>query len=143
MDPTPDTLADTSRKRSNQMLFRAAAIGLAAACLYFSFTTRLQDPVQIGLGLAILVMAAWPAMRWAQADHAHFPAFEIFMLTGISFYAIPMLAGHENVISFTERTITGAALTMLVFQASANIAFLVARGQPARNPLQGRTRLLG
>jgi hypothetical protein len=46
-----------------------------------------------------------------------------------------MLSGHNGVVTFPDRVITDAALTMIIFQAPAIVAFFLTRGRPARHPL--------
>jgi len=108
---------------------------LVAAGAWFLFRTPLTDPVQIALGLAILVLATLPALQWARQAQPNFPAFEIFMLTGASFYAVPMLGGREDVFAFSDQDVTAAAVAVLFFQLPAVIAYFAVRGHPARHPL--------
>lgn len=105
------------------------------ACIYYSYTSPLKDPLQVALGLAMLVVAALPALLWARDTRPHFPAFEIFMLTGINFYAIPMLGGQPEMFGFPPKAMTDAAVAVLAFQLPAVAAFLMIRGRRAEHPL--------
>jgi hypothetical protein len=105
------------------------------ACVYYGFASPLKDPIQVALGLAMLVLSALPALLWAHDTRPRFPAFEIFMLTGINFYAIPMLGGQPEVFGFPPKAMTDAAVAVLAFQLPAVAAFLVVRGRRAEHPL--------
>jgi hypothetical protein len=131
---SPPALPSVSEAASRKLFQLGTAI-LVAAGAYLFYRTPLTDPLEIALGLAILVLAALPALQWARQAQPYFPAFEIFMLTGISFYAVPMLGQREEVFAFTDRNLVNAGLAVVLFQVPAVLAYFAVRGQPARNPL--------
>jgi hypothetical protein len=57
------------------------------------------------------------------------------MLTGVNFYAIPMLGGQAEGFGFPAKAMTDAALAVLAFQLPAVVTFLVMRRQRAKHPL--------
>lgn len=118
---------------ASQRLHRFGVVGLVAACLWFYYRSPLKDPLLVGCGLLIIVLSTWPALEWARRHRAWFPAFEIFMLTTVNFYAIPLLAGHPSVFSFTDADTWQAALAVLTFQVVALIAFSATNWQPTPN----------
>ncbi|MDD2765423.1 MAG: hypothetical protein PHE83_15785 [Opitutaceae bacterium] len=128
----------TSARVPNAASRRLFQLGLAAvvlACVYFGYSSPLKDPFQIFLGSAMLSVSALPALLWARDARPHFPAFEIFMLTGINFYAIPMLGGQAEMFGYQPQALTDAAAAVLAFQISSVTAFLVVRGRRAQHPL--------
>ncbi len=134
-------LASAPSLASSRRLFQLGLAAVVAACVYFAYASPLSDPNQVAMGLAMLVLSAIPALLWALHAQRHFPAFEIFMLTGINFYAIPMLSGQPAAFAFPDRAVTDAALVVLLFQACAIAAFLAARGRRAQDPLLTRPLL--
>jgi uncharacterized membrane protein YqaE (UPF0057 family) len=132
--PPPQTPVPIS-SASSRRLFQLGATAVVLTCVYLAYTSPLQDPVQIALGLAMLGLSALPALLWARDTRPHFPAFEIFMLTGINFYAIPMLGGQAEMFGFPPKAVTDAALAVLAFQLPAVVVFLAVRREPAENPL--------
>ena len=64
--PTPSPIVPPVSVAASRRLFRLGVGAVVAAAAYFLYSTPLTDPVQIALGLAILVLAALPALRWAR-----------------------------------------------------------------------------
>src|SRR5262249_7496530 len=64
-----------------------------------------------------------------QADY-RFPVFEVFMLTGVNTYAIPLLSGHQQLAQFAPGDITAAAIGVVLYQAVANIGFASVHARP-------------
>jgi hypothetical protein len=135
MNPQRQWTTATVSAASSRRLFQLALIAIVLACAYYFYASPLKDPLQIFLGLAMLVISALPALLWARDSRPHFPAFEIFMLTGLNFYAIPMLGGQPEVFGFPARAMTDAAVAVLAFQVPAVAAFLIVRGRRAEHPL--------
>lgn len=123
-DHTPST--ETSRR-----LYRFALLGVIAGCGWLYYQSPLTDPVLIGAGIAIIALAVWPMLEWVRHLRPWFPVFEILMLTTISFYAMPLLAGHPNVLAFTDSTTLQAAAGVLIFQSAALAGFGLNRWKPA------------
>jgi hypothetical protein len=90
----------------------------------------LTDPLLIGAGIAIVVLAAWPMLEWIRHIRPWFPVFEILMLTTISFYALPLLAGNPDVLAFSDSITWQAAAGVLVFQITAIAGFNLNRWRP-------------
>ena len=70
----------------------------------------------------------------AERADFRFPVFEVFMLTGINTYAIPLLSGHEQLALYSDDNITAAAFAILLYQTIANLVFAATRGLPKRSP---------
>ena len=136
MSPPPPTPAvEPAASASSQKLFKLGVAAIVAVCAYLTYITPLKDPLEIALGLGMVVLGALPALQWARLSRPYFPAFEIFMLTGINFYAVPMLMGQEDVFSFSDRIVNSAGLAIIAFQVPAIMAYFATRGERARHPL--------
>jgi len=124
--------SDTSGFFASQRLHRLGVAGLVATCLWLYYRSPLKDPLLIGCGLLIVVLSALPALEWARLHRQWFPAFEIFMLTVVNFYAMPMLAGNPPIFAFSDAVIWQAATAVLIFQAVAIAGFALVRWRPAQ-----------
>lgn len=119
----------TQRRRS-RALFTTGLVGLLAFCAYYGVTAKVEDPWHLYLGLAIAVLASVPALRWAKQARYTLPVFEVFMLTCLSAYAIPLLSGHEQLRRFEPETLTSAALLVLLYLIVANATYAAVRAKP-------------
>jgi len=115
-------------------LFAGAALGLAAAVCYYAYSSKAQDPTQLYLGLFILIGASLPAIMWAKRNDFRFPVFEVFMLTGVNTYAIPLLSGHQQLQQYSSETVTTAAFAVLFYQMVAIATYSMVRSRPGRGP---------
>lgn len=111
-------------------LFAAGAAALLAAAIYFALHSHADDPLHLHLGIAILLAAALPALLWAKRGDYRFPIFEVFMLTGVNTYAIPLLSGHQYVEMFANDDVTLAAMGVLLFQVVAIVVYLGTSARP-------------
>lgn len=123
----------TQRRRS-RALFTTGLMGLAAFCAYYGATASVEDPLHLYLGLAIAVLAALPALRWAKRARYSLPVFEVFTLTCLSAYAIPLLSGHEQLRRFEPETLTSAALLVLLYLIVANVTYVIVTAKPKKGP---------
>jgi len=120
-------------QRSNR-LFTVGLLAVSALLVYYTLTSNTDDPLHLYLGLLILVGATLPVLLWAKRGNYDFPVFEVFMLTGMTGYAIPLLSGHEQLHVFDDSTITAAATGVLLFQVFANFTYIVTTARPKRTP---------
>jgi hypothetical protein len=116
--------------QASQRLHRLGLVSLIAACGWLYVRSPLKDPLLIGSGIGIVVLSAWPMLEWARHLRPWFPVFEIFMLTTINFYALPLLAGHPAVFAFSDAVTSQAAAGVLVFQTAAVAGFSLNRWRP-------------
>lgn len=121
------------RTQSNQ-LASIGTFGLALALVYYGQNARTADVIHTYLGLLIFVGAALPSILWARRGDYRFPVFEVFMLTGINTYAIPLLSGHIQLATYTDDIITNSAFAILLFQIVANLVYATTTGLPKRTP---------
>jgi len=70
---------------------RLGLVGLIVGCAWLFFRSPLIDPLLIGAGIGIVVLAAWPMLEWIRRIRPWFPVFEILMLTTINFTELPFL----------------------------------------------------
>jgi len=111
-------------------LYRLGLVGLIVGCVWLYLQSPLKDPLLIGCGIGIVVLSAWPMLEWARHLRPWFPVFEILMLTTINFYALPLLAGHPEVLAFSDTVTWQAAAGVLIFQAAAIAGFTLNRWRP-------------
>ncbi|HTX64330.1 MAG TPA: hypothetical protein VMD31_01035 [Opitutaceae bacterium] len=119
---------------ASQRLHRFGVLALVAAEIWLYFRTPLKDPWLVGGGLLIVFLSAWPALEWARHHRQWFPAFEIFMLTLVNFYAMPLLAGNPPGFTFDDGVYWQAATAVLLFQLAAIVGFNLPRWQPRLRP---------
>lgn len=129
--PRADDPAFAPNARTSRQLFRVGALALVVALVWLVNTSNHQNVLLIAAGAAVLVLAALPALEWARRGQAYFPVFEMFMLTCVPFYAVPLLSGHPDVLQFPARALSEASFAMLLFQVCAIGAFMLVRGRPA------------
>ena len=115
---------------SSRRLYQAGIVGCLGLLAYYTYTAKTASPVHLGCGLAMIVGAMYPSLMWAKRANFRFPVFEVFMLTGLNTYAIPLLSGHEQLASYSDDEITAAAFGVLLYQAVANFVFAVTRARP-------------
>lgn len=142
--PPPETLVDTdivdylnapgqrTDGAEDLNLFRYGLLGTAVLVIYFAKSARVEDPVHLYLGLAILCLGCLPGLLWAKGKSKPFPIFETFMLTTVNAYALPLLSGHQQLGFYHADVITTSALGVLLFQATAIGCFLTVHGEPKK-----------
>ncbi|HEY0947727.1 MAG TPA: hypothetical protein VGD81_20760 [Opitutaceae bacterium] len=129
-------------ERRGRRLFAIGVAGLLGLIGYNVLNHDTEDVLHLYLGVAIIVLATAPALIWARDARFHLPVFEVFMLTAINTYALPLLNGHTQLRFYDPEVITHAALTVVVFQAAAVATFFFVRGGPRFTPFWTR-ELLG
>lgn len=120
--------------RRSRKLFSLGFGAAAAGIFYYTYNAKVDDPLHLYLGQIIIILSILPGMLWARRAKFGLPVFETFMLTGLNTYAIPLLGGHQALSRFEARTVTMAALGVVIFQVSALLVFLLVRTRPKRTP---------
>lgn len=120
------------RRQPPSKLFSGAVAALIGAVFYYAYSSKTADPLHLYLGLCILVGSTLPAILWAKRNDFRFPIFEVFMLTGVNTYAIPLLSGHQQLQQYSQETITTAAFAVLFYQIVANVTYSTVRARPGR-----------
>jgi hypothetical protein len=120
----------TPSLQTSLRLYRLGLGSLIVGCAWLFIRSPLNDPLLIGAGIAIVVLATWPMLEWIRHIRPWFPVFEILMLTTVSFYALPLLAGHPDVLVFSDSVTWQAAASVLIFQSAAIAGFRLNRWRP-------------
>jgi hypothetical protein len=119
--------------RRSRRLF-GYGLGAIALCLcFYSYRAQVADPFHLYLGQIIIILSVLPSLLWAKRAKFGLPLFEVFMLTGINTYGIPLLGGHQALASFDADVITRAAVAVVLFQVVANVAFAATTARPGRS----------
>jgi hypothetical protein len=130
-EASPESAVQRGRKPGQ--LGAIGGMALALALGYFALTAKTSNVLHTYLGLLILVGASLPSLLWAKRADYRFPVFEVFMLTGVNTYAIPLLTGHSQLSQYTDDTITTAGLAVLFFQVVANLVYAITTAPPKRS----------
>lgn len=115
-------------------LFGTACISLGALLAFILYRGWSLPVELLGLTLLCTCLAAWPALRWLKLQPYPFPAFEVFMLTCIPFYALQLVSEHEGVAIYDNRVVVRAMLAVILFQICAILAFFWAIAFEKRTP---------
>ncbi|HKB92069.1 MAG TPA: hypothetical protein VKC60_16245, partial [Opitutaceae bacterium] len=108
----------------------AATIALV---LFYGITAKVSDPLELYQGLAIIVFSVLPGLLWAKSGGSDFPVFEVFMLTALNTYALPLLSGHSDIQYYSFQIVTTTGWIVLLFQAAALATFSATTGRPGRS----------
>jgi hypothetical protein len=118
----------------DRYFFRGGLVLLLATLGYYAFNAEVGSSTELYEGLAIIVLAALPALRWARRATHEFPVFEVFMLTGVNIYALPLLNGQSQLQTYSESVVTQAGVVVLLFQIIAIVTYAATRGRPRTTP---------
>ncbi len=132
LPPTPLEIEQEPEQpvQPDRRLFRGGLVLLALTLGYYAFNSNAGSTTELYQGLAIILLAALPALQWAKRASYEFPVFEVFMLTGVNIYALPLLNGQSQLQTYPESVVIEAASVVLVFQIIAIVVHTVTRGQP-------------
>lgn len=120
--------------RRGRGLFLAALAVLVGIEVYYFFKAEVRDPFHLWVGLAMLALAATPALLWARRGSSSLPVFEVLMLTTANAYAFPLLNGHHELLLYSTEDVTRAGLAVILFQCSALLVYQLTRGRPSQRP---------
>ncbi len=115
---------------SGNRLYSSGLFAVAAIICYYTYTSKIDDPLHLWAGLLMIVGATVPALLWAKRHDGRFPVFEVLMLTGLNTYAIPLLSGHQQLKLYPSETITTAAFCVLLYQFVAIVTFTATSARP-------------
>jgi len=118
--------------RRSRKLFGYGVGGIVAGIIYYTYNAKVDDPTHLYLGQMMIVLSVLPSLMWAQKAQFGLPLFEVFMLTGINTYAIPLLSGHQALRTFAPGVITLAAMGVVLFQLVANATFVFTKARPKK-----------
>jgi hypothetical protein len=133
--PPPESEPEPERPAPpDRLLFRGGVALLVLTLGYFAFNAELSSVTELYEGLAIIVLATLPSLMWAQRATFEFPVFEVFMLTGVNIYALPLLNGQSELQAYSESVVIQAAAVVLFFQIIAIVTHRATRGRPRTTP---------
>lgn len=127
-------LIGRSTDRQRRRLHQSALALLVAAMIYVGLRSNATEAIHLVLGLIIMALSAWPALRWLRQGGSRFPIFEPIMLLCANSYALPLINGHEALFQYPSETITRAGLGVILYQIVAIGTYSLAGG------FSGRTR---
>jgi hypothetical protein len=133
--PAPETLSSANTaamRRRGRSLFKFGLAGAIVIMAYYAKIAKVQDPVHLFLGEAIIALALLPALRWAQRAKFSLPLFEMFMFTNMPTFAIPLLSGQRELQAYDSDTITTAALAVILYQIVANLTYFNLPARPKK-----------
>ncbi len=135
-DLNPSALDSTElvNRHASYQLFRIGLSATVALTLWLVWKSPLQDTGLKAMGVGIIFLAVWPALNWARLSRTWFPAFEIFMLTLVNFYAIPLLTAQSDIGLFSSEVMWQSALIVLIYGITANLAFNRGAASRSRTP---------
>jgi len=137
--PNPPSTCNGAPDR--RRTFALSATALAVLLGYLVFKSEVRTETHLLLGLLMALLATAPALAWVKREKANLPVFEVFMLTGLNAYALPLLNGHESLGLFSDGDITTAALAVVLFQVAAIATHEATSGRP-RSGSFWRTELI-
>lgn len=136
-DPDVNSVAASTRaaletQRRSRRLFGLGVCGLLGLVAYYAFTSQIDDPIHLYLGLLMIVFAVLPSLLWARRGTMQLPVFEIFLLTTVNTYALPLLNDRADLRAYPSEVITSCALMVLLFQVTIICTYSGVRGRVGR-----------
>ncbi len=129
---SPPAVPVSENQRRSHQLFRLGLGAALATAAYYVIKNDIADPLHLYLGLVIVGLAFLPALRWAREGNFQFPVFEVFMLTMVTTYALPLLNGHSQLSLYDSGTISTAGLLVIVHQIAALVTYYSTPARPGR-----------
>ncbi len=128
-DPELERVAPPDRR-----LYHGGLVLLAAALIYYGFNSNTASTTELYAGLTIIGLASLPALLWARRGTYEFPIFEVFMLTGVNIYALPLLNRQEELQGYADSVVMQAALAVILFQAVLIVTYAATHGRARTTP---------
>lgn len=130
-----DAQARAAQHRASRLLFSFGTGGLTLAAIYYAYTANVEDPFHLQVGILILCLAVLPCLLWAKRGGVQLPLFEVLMLTTANAYAIPLLAGHDQLAQLPVEKISEAGVAVVLYQVAAMCTYYSLRGRPITSPM--------
>jgi hypothetical protein len=105
-------------------------VGLAL--VHLGYNAKVDDPVHVFLGLIMFALSAVPSLLWARGGGSRFPVFETILALCANAYALPVLNAREQLAGYSPEVITRACLTVILYELSAIVVYVMTRGLPGR-----------
>jgi hypothetical protein len=128
---TTDDLAFPQTSESTRVrLFQQVCLGAACMLLALWWTGGNEHDWSFFLGTIVCVLSLVPALAWTRKMEYNFPVFEVFIVTNLTSYGIPLLSEHDAVRIFREEVRQDSALLVIAFLLSACLAYYGTRAIP-------------
>ena len=114
-DSPPNT--ETAHARRRTFTLSLSTVGLLLG--YYTFKAEVRTDLHLMLGLLIALLSTVPALIWVKRGKESLPVFEVFMLTILNAYALPLLNGHENLVRYSADDINTATFAVALFEIVA------------------------
>jgi hypothetical protein len=126
---------------SSRRLYSLGCAGVIIAAAFLAWRSPLEDPVLVLIGVAILVLGCLPGLLWARHSRPWFPCFEISMLTGVIFYATPLLTLADGLKAYPDSVLQTSGLLVVGYMVAAIAAYNAVRN-PRQAPYWAVSKLL-
>jgi hypothetical protein len=126
---------------SSRRLYGLGCTGVILASVFLAWRSPLEDPVLLLIGVVILVLGCLPGLLWARHSRPWFPCFEISMLTGVIFYAMPLLTLADGLKTYPNSVLQTSGLLVIAYMATAITAYGAVRN-PRKAPYWAVGKLL-
>ena len=113
MTPPASTAAVPAHVRRLVLLGYVAVGGFA---IWFWTASHWQDDELNLLGIGMLLLGAWPTLRWLGRHDDTYPLVETLLLTTVPFYALPVITEYEATADYPTLTLRIAGWVVLAFQ---------------------------
>lgn len=138
MNETDDTLPEGNSwvggATNNRQLLRTAQVGFVGLLVY-ALVKGWDLPLELlALALVCIALAVWPMLQWLRKQPYPFPAFETFMLTCVTAYAMPLITDHASVLQYPPGIVFLSLAGIVLFQICAIIGFTRVRPIERRSP---------
>ncbi len=130
----PDSHPNSESAHTRRQTFTLSLSAVGALLGYYIFKAEVRTDLHLLLGLVIALLAAYPALAWVKRGKASLPVFEVFMLTVLNAYALPLLNGHENLVFYSSDDISTAAFAVILFQSVAITVYEATSGFALTGP---------
>ncbi|MDP1580391.1 MAG: O-antigen polysaccharide polymerase Wzy [Candidatus Didemnitutus sp.] len=124
----------TGRRSAAQSrtLFLSALWAVILGSIYLGFKAKVDDVLHLYLGLIIIALSMMPALLWLKNGGSRFPVFEPLLALCAPSYGLPLLNGHEQLVTYPADTITLAGIAIVAYQLSAILLYYSVKGLPGR-----------
>jgi len=120
-------------KKAARGLYIAGLFSLILTTFWFLNAANWEVDGKTLWGIAIIILASYPALMWAKRVERWIPIFEVAMLITIPQYALPLLSHHRELRFYPDLTITKAASLISLYIFIATLGFSLFR-RPLRAP---------
>lgn len=118
--------------RRGERLFKTGLGLTILTVLYLCYSANVADVTHLALGLAVFILSVLPSLFWARDGGSRFPVFEMITLFCANAYAMPLLNARDQLLLYSDSTITRAAGAVVLYLISAIVTYRCTTGLPGR-----------